>query len=74
MNVADALQGQVSGLNIQNNSGDVGSFGNVDINIRGIGSLSASSTPLIVVDGSPAGTSILQMLGPSDIESVTTCC
>ena len=72
MNVADALQGQVSGLNIQNNSGDVGSFGNVDINIRGIGSLSASSTPLIVVDGSPAGTSILQMLGPSDIESVTT--
>lgn len=72
LNVADALQGQVAGLNISNNSGDVGTFGNVDINIRGIGSLSASSTPLIVVDGTPAGTSILQMLGPSDIESVTT--
>ena len=72
MNVADALQGQVAGLNIQSNSGEVGSFGNVDINIRGIGSLSASSTPLIVVDGSPAGVNILQMLGPSDIESVTT--
>ena len=72
LDVADALQGQVAGLNISNNSGDVGSFGNVDINIRGIGSLSASSTPLIVVDGTPAGTSILQMLGPSDIESITT--
>lgn len=72
LNVADALQGQVAGLNISNNSGDVGTFGNIDINIRGIGSLSASSTPLIVVDGTPAGTSILQMLGPSDIESVTT--
>lgn len=71
-NVADALQGQVAGLNIANNSGDVGSTDNITINIRGIGSLSAGSTPLIVVDGTPAGVSILQMLGPSDIESVTT--
>lgn len=72
VNVADALQGQVAGLNISNNSGDVGTTDNITINIRGIGSLSAGSTPLIVVDGTPAGTSILQMLGPSDIESVTT--
>ena len=70
-NVADALQGQVTGLQVLTNTGDVGTFGAVSMNIRGIGSLSASTAPLIVVDGSPAGTSILQMLGPNDIESVT---
>lgn len=71
-NVADALQGQVAGLTIANNSGDVGVTNNMSIKVRGVGSLSAGSTPLIVVDGTPAGTSILQMLGPSDIESITT--
>ena len=71
-NVADALQGQVAGLNISNNSGDVGTTQNMSISIRGIGSLTAGTTPLIVVDGTPAGVSILQMLGPNDIESVTT--
>ena len=71
-NVADALQGQVAGLNIANNSGDVGSTQNISINVRGVGSLSASSEPLIVVDGVPAGAAMLSMLGPSDIESITT--
>lgn len=71
-NVADALQGQVAGLNIANNSGDVGTTQNITINVRGVGSLSASSEPLIVVDGVPAGAAMLSMLGPSDIESITT--
>ena len=71
-NVADALQGQVAGLNIANNSGDVGTTQNISINVRGVGSLSASSEPLIVVDGVPAGAAMLSMLGPSDIESITT--
>ena len=44
-NVADALQGQVAGLNIANNSGDVGTTQNITINVRGVGSLSASSEP-----------------------------
>lgn len=72
VNIADALQGQVAGMQVMNNTGDVGEVGNVSITIRGNGSIGASNTPLIVVDGSPAGTSILSMLSSSDIESVTT--
>ena len=59
VNIADALQGQVAGMQVMNNTGDVGEVGNVSITIRGNGSLRASNTPLIVVDGSPAGTSLL---------------
>ena len=71
-NVADALQGKVAGLQVLNNSGDAGDVNNASITIRGIGSLGASSTPLIVIDGSPAGTGMLSMLNDKDIESVTT--
>lgn len=72
VNIADALQGQVAGMSITNNTGDVGSVNNVSITIRGTGSVSASSTPLIVIDGTPAGTAMLSMLSSNDIESVTT--
>lgn len=71
-NIADAMQGQVAGLQILNNSGDAGAINSSTINIRGIGSLSASNTPLIVIDGSPVGVSMLNMLNPQDIESITT--
>ena len=72
-NVADALQGKVAGLQIFNNSGDVGqSLSNMSIRLRGVGSLSASNTPLIIVDGAPVSTSMLAMLNDKDIESVTT--
>ena len=72
VNIADALQGQVSGMQVNSNSGDVGSGGSMEIVVRGNGSLSASNAPLIVVDGSPAGSAMLSMLSSSDIESVTT--
>ncbi len=72
LNVADALQGQVSGMQVLNNSGDVGNVNNVSITIRGEGSVSASTTPLIVVDGTPVGVSMLSLINSSDIESVTT--
>lgn len=72
VNIADALQGQVAGLSITNNTGDVGEVNNVSITVRGTGSVSASSTPLIVLDGTPVGVSILSMLSSNDIESVTT--
>lgn len=71
-NIADALQGKVAGLEIYNNTGDVGDVNSVSIRLRGMGSLGASSTPLIVIDGSPASTSMLNMLNDRDIESVTT--
>ncbi|MEN9918913.1 MAG: hypothetical protein RL662_1349 [Bacteroidota bacterium] len=51
-NFADALQGQLAGVNIQASSGAPGA--NSNIQIRGIGSLSAGAlNPLFVVDGIP---------------------
>lgn len=47
----DALQGRVAGVHITSNDGTPG--GGVDIKIRGINSISASSTPLYVIDGIP---------------------
>ena len=70
-NVSDALQGQVAGLQVLNTSGDVGDPNTVNMKIRGMGSLSASSYPLIVIDGSPAGSSMLSMLSDDDIENIT---
>lgn len=71
-NVADALQGKVAGLQVLNNSGDAGDVNNATIKLRGTGSFTASNTPLIVIDGSPAGSGMLAMLNDKDIESVTT--
>lgn len=71
-NIADALQGQVAGMSVANMTGDVGEVNNMHIQLRGAGSISASTTPLIVVDGSPAGTAILSMLSSNDIENITT--
>ena len=69
-NVGDALQGQVPGLTIFNNTGDPGDT-SMSFNIRGIGSLGAGTTPLFVVDGTPSGSDILKMLNANDIASVT---
>lgn len=71
VDVSDALQGRVAGLQVLNNSGDAGRVGQVSLQIRGAGSLSASNYPLIVVDGSPAGSSMFSMLNDNDIESIT---
>ena len=72
--LTDALQGQVAGLQILQNTGDIGDLSAesvASINIRGIGSLSADNVPLIVVDGSPVSQSIFSMMNDNDIESVT---
>lgn len=74
VNVIDALQGQVAGLNILSSSGDPGvaiTSGGYSASIRGIGSLSAGSTPLFIVDGVPTSSSVLGMMNPNDIENVT---
>ena len=68
-NVANALVGQVAGLQIRGNSGAPGSSGG-NINIRGIGSLYADTAPLVVVDGAPYSAS-LSNIPQSDIESIT---
>lgn len=49
--VTEALQGTVAGVNIVTSGGQPGT--NPTIRIRGIGSINASSEPLIIVDGAP---------------------
>ena len=67
-NVTQALQGQSSGVQVINNSGEPGE--DAKIMIRGIGSMNASSDPLYVVDGT-AYNGYLNAINPSDIESMT---
>ena len=71
-NIADAMQGQVAGLQVFNNTGDVGDLNSTSFYIRGVGSLEASNEPLVVVDGTPVGTSVLSLMNSGDIESITT--
>ncbi|MEG0949979.1 MAG: TonB-dependent receptor [Bacteroidales bacterium] len=47
--MADALKGQIAGVNIVTNDGAPGQ--SMDIRIRGANSLNASNTPLYVIDG-----------------------
>ena len=51
-NVTNALVGSVPGLQMKGASGAPGA-GSGSINIRGIASLSASTDPLVIVDGAP---------------------
>ena len=67
-NVSQALQGQTSGIQVINSSGEPGE--NATIMIRGIGSMNASSDPLYVVDGA-AYDGYINAINPSDIESMT---
>ena len=66
-NVFEALQGHAAGVDIRSNDrpGEVGS-----VYIRGQRSLTASSTPLYVVDGIPMMSGSIDNLNPNDIESI----
>ena len=75
-----ALAGKLSGVRVSSSTGDPGSPG--EINIRGVGSISASKSPLYVVDGVAVksdgdmsyygkSSSILSSLNPEDIASMT---
>ncbi|MEJ7644574.1 MAG: TonB-dependent receptor [Chryseolinea sp.] len=68
-NAGRLLIGQSPGVQVRQTQGRPGS--ELEVIIRGIGSLGAGSGPLYVVDGFPLGTSIGQSLNPSDIESIT---
>ncbi|OCX53840.1 hypothetical protein BEL04_06025 [Mucilaginibacter sp. PPCGB 2223] len=68
-NVLDALQGRVAGLSVLSSSGEPSST--PSINIHGLGSISSSNTPLIVMDGVPIDPGTLISLNPDDFESVT---
>lgn len=68
-NTFDALQGKVAGLQIFTSSGEPSAVSSVRIN--GTGSLSASSTPLYVLDGIPVDQSSILSLNPNDFENIS---
>ncbi len=68
-NVTNALAGTTPGVQMISSSGDPASNGS-SIRIRGIGSMSASSAPLYVVDGMPYNGSISD-INPNDVESIS---
>ena len=79
----DALVGKAPGVQITKGSGQVGSA--TSIQIRGIGSINASTEPLYVIDGIPVASdnsgqlqgyiqtsnNVLNSLNPEDIESIS---
>jgi TonB-linked SusC/RagA family outer membrane protein len=79
----NALSGKTAGVQISSAGGTLGD--GVSIRVRGIGSISTSSLPLIVIDGIPANTrenlntfndgngtrfNPLSLINPNDIESI----
>ena len=68
-NMFDALQGKVAGLQIYNSSGEPSASPSIRLN--GVGSLSASSTPLYVMDGVPIDGGTIISLNPEDFETIT---
>lgn len=67
LDALSALQGKVAGLQIVSNSGLPGE--NKDIQIRGIQSLAASTSPLYVVDGTISDN--INNVSPADIANIT---
>jgi len=65
--IDDALVGQVAGVNIASTEGEAGSA--PTIRIRGTGSISGSSAPLIVVDGLVVDNDFLSALDMNTVES-----
>ena len=66
-NISKALEGLMPGVQISSSTGQPGSA--ASIYVRGIGSISANSAPLIILDGAPFEGSLNQ-INPADIESL----
>ena len=66
-NAVQAMQGKIAGVDISSNErpGTVPT-----INIRGVRSLTASNSPLFVVDGIPLITGGIENINPNDIETI----
>ncbi len=67
--VTKAMAGEVAGVQVVNSTGQPGSV--ASINIRGIGSITANSAPLYVVDGIALDAGSISSIDPSDIASLT---
>lgn len=70
-NVISSLQGKTAGMYITQSSGQPGGTG-LNVQIRGLKSLTASNEPLYVIDGLPltAGSNIIGEMNPNDIVSI----
>ncbi|HEV7383130.1 MAG TPA: TonB-dependent receptor plug domain-containing protein, partial [Dyadobacter sp.] len=67
-NVTQSLAGTLPGVNISQSQGAPGA--SPVIKIRGVSSITAGTNPLIVVDGVPLENFNLNLINPSDIESI----
>lgn len=65
--ITTALQGQIAGLTINNTTSEVGVT--PSLRVRGAGSISADSSPLVIVDGYPVPDG-LSTVNASDIKSI----
>lgn len=65
--VTQALQGVMTGLEVSNQTSEVGVV--PSIRVRGTGSISADSEPLVIIDGFPV-TNGLSQINASDIKSI----
>lgn len=68
-NALDALQGQVSGLQIYTSTGEPSAASS--IRLHGIGSIGGSNSPLFILDGVQVDSGIMNKLNPSDIENIS---
>ena len=66
-NIADALQGKVAGLSVMTSSGEPSASSS--IRLHGVGSLSAGTSPLIVLNGVPVSEAVYNSIHVNDIES-----
>ena len=65
--VTTALQGMMTGLNVTNQTSEVGVV--PSIRVRGTGSISADSEPLVIIDGFPVSGGLSQ-INANDIKSI----
>ncbi len=69
VSVAGALVGKAAGIQIQEINGRPGG-NDIMVRVRGASSITAGNDPLYVIDGYPMDQAGLNMLNPTDIESI----
>lgn len=69
VNIQQALNGKVSGVNISTVNSGV--FENAKINIRGIRSLTGNNQPMLIIDGAPTPLGYLSSIPPDDVQDIT---
>ncbi|MEQ1552777.1 MAG: TonB-dependent receptor [Ferruginibacter sp.] len=67
-NVAEAMVGKLAGVQVTQGNGTPG--GALNIKVRGVGTITAGSSPLYVIDGVPISNNNINTLNNNDIASV----